>query len=427
MKKRNYLLKNAEEVAEKFRSRNLNDTRYAARLLTEAVKLFYPKGNRQEKGGRRRIHTRPGALTSALRHAWGLEALKKIDGKRLSDDRHHALDALTVAAVSGAEIQSLTHSFQKCEQRGLSRPLREVDAPWPNFRLHALRAYDDLFVARPERRRARGEGHAATIRRVETRDDRQIVYERKPIGALKESDLLLIKDPERNARLIAALKEWIAAGKPTDPDKLPRIPSFGKKDGNAQDKESDDEETSSRSQRDNIVKKVRLVARSKPAVMVRGGTADRGEMVRVDVFSKPNKKGKVEWFLVPIYPHQVMNKKAWPQPPMRAVVAHKDESEWTVLGPEHSFRFSLYPGSHVETLRSNGTLTSGYFAGLDRSGGSITLKSNRDPTTLFRGIGTKTLAKIVKYSVDRFGTRSEVKNEVRTWHGEACTSLSPPD
>ncbi len=37
MKRRNYLLKNAAEVEERFRSRNLNDTRWTCRLLTEAV------------------------------------------------------------------------------------------------------------------------------------------------------------------------------------------------------------------------------------------------------------------------------------------------------------------------------------------------------------------------------------------------------
>jgi CRISPR-associated endonuclease Csn1 len=70
-KKRNYVLKNAKEAEERFRTRNLNDTRYAARLLAEAVKLFYPEGERQEKGGSRRVFTRPGGLTAALRHAWG--------------------------------------------------------------------------------------------------------------------------------------------------------------------------------------------------------------------------------------------------------------------------------------------------------------------------------------------------------------------
>jgi CRISPR-associated endonuclease Csn1 len=139
-KKRNYLLKNAKDVAEKCRSRNLNDTRYTARLLAEAVKLFYPPGERQEKGGKRRVFTRPGALTAALRQAWGLESLKKIDGKRVNDDRHHALDALSVAAVSEGEVQRLTRSFQEWEQQGLGRPLRRVDPPWPGFRKDVLAA-----------------------------------------------------------------------------------------------------------------------------------------------------------------------------------------------------------------------------------------------------------------------------------------------
>jgi CRISPR-associated endonuclease Csn1 len=31
-----------------------------------------------------------------------------------------------------------------------------------------------------------------------------------------------------------------------------------------------------------------------------------------------------------------------------------------------------------------------------------------------------------KYNVDRFGARSEVKSEVRTWHGVVCTSPIQP-
>ena len=396
MKKRNYLLKNAAEAEEKFRSRNLNDTRYAARLLAEAVKLFYPPGERQEKHGHRRVFTRPGALTAALRQAWGVESLKKIDGKRLADDRHHALDALVVAAVSEAQVQRLTKSYQDWEQQGLGRSLRSVDAPWDGFRRAVETAYDQILVARPERRRARGEGHAATVRQVAERDGAIVVFERKSIISLKEADLDRIKDPERNDAVVKAVRAWIASGRPAD------VPPLSPKG-------------------DQIIK-VRLQTRIKPAVPVRGGYADRGEMVRVDVFSKPNRKARDEWYLVPIYPHQVMNRKAWPDPPMRSVVAYKDEAEWTMVGPEHRFRFSLYPRSYVEVLRPSGKVLAGYFAGLNRSTGAIALANSNDPTKATSGIGGKTLLKIQKYAVDRFGNRFEVKSEVRTWHGEACIS-----
>ncbi|MCF8491202.1 MAG: type II CRISPR RNA-guided endonuclease Cas9 [Rhodospirillum sp.] len=400
-KKRNYLLKNAEEAAERFRSRNLNDTRYAARLLAEAVKLFYPPGDRQEKGGNRRVFTRPGALTAALRQAWGVESLKKVDGKRVNDDRNHALDALVVAAIGEGEVQRLTLSYQQWEQRGLGRPLRFVPPPWPGFRDAILKAYAQVVVARPERRRARGEGHEATIRRVETGEDGPVVFERKAVTALKEADLDRIKDPERNGPVIEAIRVWIAAGRPTGA--LPRSP------------------------RGDVIAKVRLATKIKPAVPVRGGTAARGEMVRVDVFSKPNRKGKIEWYLVPIYPHQVMNRTAWPVPPMRSVVAYKTENEWTLLGPEHAFRFSLYPRSYLEVVRPSGEVVGGYFQGLHRGTGAISIFKDNDPTSATTGIGAKTLLIIRKYNMDRFGTRAEVKNEVRTWHGEVCISPNPPD
>src|SRR5690606_1723284 len=107
------------------------------------------------------------------------------------------------------EIQRLTKSFQEWEQRGLARPLRRVDPPWGDF--HSFRrevqdAYDAIFVARPERRRARGEGHAATIRQVKERDGAQVVYERKAVADLNEKDLERIKDPERNKAVIEAIR-----------------------------------------------------------------------------------------------------------------------------------------------------------------------------------------------------------------------------
>lgn len=406
-KKRNYLLKNAKEAEEKFRSRNLNDTRYAARLLAEAARLFYPRGERQEKDGLRRVYTRPGALTAALRSAWGIESLKKVDGKRVDDARHHALDAVVVAAVSEAQVQRLTKSFQEWEQQGLGRPLRRVDEPWEGFRNDVKASLSNLFVARPERRRARGEGHAATIRQVAERDGSLVVFERKAALALTEADLDRIKDPERNQALVASLRTWIRAGKPVD--QPPRSP------------------------RGDIISKVRLRTKGKPSVPVRGGTADRGEIVRVDVFSKPSKRGKDEFYLVPIYPHQVMSKRAWPQPPMQSVVAYKDEEDWPVIDASFQFRFSLSPRSYVEVVKPNGEVLSGYFQGLNRSTGAINLFNHRNSRSLSddngnstQSIGAKTLLTMRKYSVDRFGRRAEVKQEVRTWHGVACTSLSPP-
>jgi len=286
---------------------------------------------------------------------------------------------------------------------GLARPLRQVDPPWgdpASFRREVQQAYGDVFVARPERRRARGEGHAATIRQVKERDGAPVVYERKSITDLSEKRLEDIKDSERNQSVVEAIRRWIADGRPAD--RLPRSPAGDE------------------------IRKVRLRTKGKPSVQVRGGSADRGEIVRVDVFAKPNKRGKDEFYLVPIYPHHVMNKREWPAPPQRAVVAYKDEEEWTLIDDIFSFRFSLYPRSFVEVVKSTGEIFEGYFGGVDRSTGAVSLFAHNSTKTSFRGLGAKTLLTMKKYNVDRFGARSEVKSEVRTWHGVVCTSPIPP-
>ena len=104
-KKRNYLLRDARVLEEKFRPRNLTDTQYATRVLAETLKAMYPQD------GSRRVFTRPGALTDRLRRAWGIQGLKKDkDGKRIPDDRHHALDALIVAATTEGALNRLTRA-----------------------------------------------------------------------------------------------------------------------------------------------------------------------------------------------------------------------------------------------------------------------------------------------------------------------------
>ena len=89
-----------------------------------------------------------------------------------------------------------------------------------------------------------------------------------------------IADPKRlRDDMVKALRRWIAAGKPKD--KLPRSP------------------------KGDIIRKVRVATKDRVAVELNGGTVDRGEMARVDVFRKKNKKGKWEFYVVPIYPHQI--------------------------------------------------------------------------------------------------------------------------
>ncbi|MEI9887736.1 MAG: type II CRISPR RNA-guided endonuclease Cas9 [Rhizomicrobium sp.] len=389
-KKRNYVLKDASVLETKFRPRNLNDTRYATRVLGDLIARMYPDE------GSRHVFARPGPLTDRLRRGWGMQSLKKDqDGNRVNDDRHHALDALIVAATTESALNRLTKAFQDAERIGAHRDFARLDPPWPGFVEETRQRLTTVFVSRAERRRARGEGHAATIRQIVEGDNGPLVYERKSVEALTQKDLARVKDPERNVQLIDSLRKWIEAGKPKDWRPL--------------------------SPKGDPIRKVRLLTTKKADVLVRDGAAERGEMVRVDVFRKQNKRDAWEYFLVPVYPHQVADQVNWETPPNRAAQAYKPEDEWPEMTTDFEFMWSFYPFSFVEVEKADGTFIDGYFRGMNRSTGAIIVSPHRSRDIIVEGIGARTLRALRKSAVDRLGRRFSIPKEKRTWHGAVCT------
>lgn len=391
-KRRNYTIKDAASVQEKFRSRNLNDTRWTCRLLAECLKQLYPPDSRERK-----VFTRPGALTDRMRRGWGVQWIKKDEkGERITDDRHHALDAIITAATTESMMQALTRAFQKEEASGSPRDFRALDQPWPGFREQAIAATEKVFVSRAERHRARGEAHAATIRSISERDGEKQVYERKRIADLKLSDLEKVKDASRNAAVIASLHDWIEAGKPEGAPPL--------------------------SPKGDPIAKVTLLTNKKPDVIVREGAVDRGEMARVDVFRRKATNGTWNYFLVPIYPHQIAQDET---PPARAVLQARPEAEWPVMDDNAEFLWSIGSMNYLEAVKRTGVVVEGYFRGLDRATGNIAVSSHINSDDVVRGLGVKTLASFKKIIVDRLGNGFEAKCELRTWRGKVCTSASP--
>lgn len=386
-KRRNYTIKDAKSVEEGFRSRNLNDTRWTCRLLAECLKQLYP-----ENEGNRRIFTRPGALTDRMRRGWGLQWIKKNDkGERLADDRHHALDAVVVAATTEAMMQRLTKAFQDQEAKGSPRDFSALDQPWPGFREQVIAAVESVFVSRAERRRARGEAHAATIRSISERDGVKQVYERKRVSDLKITDIDKVKDADRNAATIANLRMWIEDGKPQDKPPL--------------------------SPKGDAIAKVTLLTTKKLDVIIRGGAVDRGEMARVDVFRKKSKAGAWQYFLIPIYPHQIAQMD---EPPMQACQAYADEADWPVMDATYEFYWSIVPMEYLEIETSKGEMRQGYFRGMNRALGAINISSNKNSNEMTVNIGARTLKMFNKYSVDRLGKLHSIESETRTWRGKAC-------
>jgi CRISPR-associated endonuclease Csn1 len=141
----------------------------------------------------------------------------------------------------------------------------------------------------------------------------------------------------------------------------------------------------------------------------------------VDVFRKQNRRGEWEFYLVPIYPHQVADRERWTAPPSRAVTAHKPEDVWPVMDAGFEFLWSLHQRSFIEVERRDSTIITGYFMGLDRDGGQISISAPYSTNAITPRIGTRTLKRFEKFRVDRLGRIFAVGQEKRTWHGVACT------
>jgi CRISPR-associated endonuclease Csn1 len=162
-----------------------------------------------------------------------------------------------------------------------------------------------------------------------------------------------------------------------------------------------------------------MATKDKVAVEINGGTVDRGDMARVDVFRKRNKKDKWEFYVVPIYPHQIAMMET---PPDRAVKGGGgDESSWTLIDDSAEFLWSFYSMSFLEIAKPDGEVIEGYVRSLDRNTGAITVSPHLTTNSTRKGIGVKTLSSLRKFTVDRLGRKFEVSREVRTWRGKACT------
>jgi CRISPR-associated endonuclease Csn1 len=289
----------------------------------------------------------------------------------------------------------VTTTYKELEREARVKLVPQIPAPWgtpEGFRIDVRTAIDGILVSRPEKRRGRGEGHAATIGEIREENGARVVYGRKPVdNKLTLADLARIKDPERNWRLVESVRAWIDAGKPKGTPPL--------------------------SPKGDPIRKLNLRQGVKAGITVRDGHADNGGMVRVDVFRKDGKH-----YLVPIYVHQVADKVRFPKPPNRAVIVYTDETEWRIIDQTHEFQFSLYLDSYIDIIKRSGVdKVGGYYKGTNRLTGSITISAHNSSADLTQGIGVQTLAAFRKFQVDRLGSLTEIKQEQRTWHGAVCT------
>lgn len=173
----------ATEIPDDFVERQINDTRYITRKVTELLHPFTKK----ETG----IVFTIGSITSELKNEWGLnsiwkgilkprfERLEKIEQKKMIfedeedknkfhfhipqnpelelkriDHRHHALDAIIVAATTREHIRYLNslnavdtiEELMNVKRALVNRKIREFKLPWPEFSFNAKELLNELVV-----------------------------------------------------------------------------------------------------------------------------------------------------------------------------------------------------------------------------------------------------------------------------------------
>ena len=147
-----------------------------------------------------------------------------------------------------------------------------------------------------------------------------------------------------------------------------------------------------------VVRTVTKVIDKQSGIPIRGGLAKNDTMLRVDVFTKGGK-----FHLVPVYVHHRV--KGLPD---RAIVAFKDEAEWTLIDESFAFCFSLHSNDFVRVSQKGKSPILGYYSSCHRGTGNINLWAH-DRNTLvgkdgmIEGIGVKTALSIEKFHVDVLG------------------------
>ncbi len=374
-KRSRLLRKNFGEMeSREFRERNLNDTRYICKFFKNYVERYLKLA---DDNGSKRCVVLSGQLTAFLRARWGLLKV------RSDSDRHHALDACVVAACSHSMVQQLSLYARRKEldqvRDGFVDPVNgdvkdihihhqlkvRFPDPWAGFRhelearlkldnpedlrsaveglgtypQEALDTLKPLFVSRAVQRRGTGALHEETIRSAKLLD-KGVSHVKTPLHKLKLANLPNIvgsEDP-RIAPLIDALQERLTRHG-DDGKKAFAIPVY----------------MPSKTGKGALVKSVKLASTQKGGMFVRGGVAELGDMLRVDVY----RHGK-RFLVEPAY-----------------AVDNAKRVKPTILPTDSVFLFSLTKHDFVRVTLGN-VIHEGYFV-MYESDGRLTLRAHDQP------------------------------------------------
>ncbi len=436
-KKRRNLLKEriTEEDRNKFKERNLQDTKTMSRFLLNYIndRLEFAPSDKRKK----RVTAVNGAITSYIRKRWGISKV------RANGDLHHAVDAVVIACTTDRMIQEISRyaALRECEylqteegsfavNSATGEVLRRFPYPWEWFRKELeARLTDDparvlndlkiplyrevgfpapLFVSRMPQRKVTGAAHKETIKSAKALSEGLAVVKRPLTDLkLKDGEIENYYMPESDRLLYEAL--------------LSRLIAFG---GDAKKAFAEEfRKPKADGSPGPIVRKVKLTEPTTLNVKVHDGLgiADNGGMVRIDVFHVENDG----YYFIPIYTADTLKAEL----PNKACTRGYAYADWKEM-KEEDFLFSLYPNDLIRVTSSRMLkLTKAqpesdlpdcyeteseflYYTGADIATASISTYTH-DGAYRSRGLGIKTLANFEKYTVDVLGRYHKVSKEPR--------------
>ena len=93
-------------------------------------------------------------------------------------------------------------------------------------------------------------------------------------------------------------------------------------------------------------------------------------MVRLDVYKRPNKKGKIEHFFVPVYAHMI--KRGHPEIKPTKILPEPKKGTPTEVDDSFSFVCSLFPNDYVR-IHLMGEVREGYYVKYNIANGAMQL------------------------------------------------------
>ncbi|MEL6897605.1 MAG: type II CRISPR RNA-guided endonuclease Cas9, partial [Planctomycetota bacterium] len=331
-KLRKFMVQSLDEEA--FVHRQLNDTRYAARLACRYLGMLY--GGINQKDENRTVFPTSGRLTAYLRQRWDLNSiLGHADKKDRADHRHHAIDALVTALCDEKAVKALATAAQEAQCTG-QKLFAEVNPPFPDMLQQAREAVDAIHVSSRVDRRLAGALHEETILShpisVGIDKDGDVMHEfhvRKSLASLSSGEVKQIVD-DRIRQIVSDALE--ASGKPpkdTFKDNS-TLPALHGKNG-----------------RSTTIRRVKIRKSARP-IQVSSGPNSRyvapGANHHMTVIAQLDKDGKEKKWFGEITSRFEANERQRQGLP----IVRRDFPE------DQRFKFSLCGGDHVLLDRGNG-------------------------------------------------------------------------